>query len=87
MPLVSLPASLEMASGGLRRPVGKVLELADGLFLPSLVWEHRRLNLGSHASKEVAEACYDAAKLLVRVAARTLLLPSPFAACCCMGHW
>ncbi len=72
MPLASLPASLEMASGGLRRPVGKVLELADGLFLPSLVWEHRRLNLGSHASKEVAEACYDAAKLLVRVAAKTL---------------
>jgi len=40
-----------MTSAGLQRPKGKVLELADGLFLPSLVWEHRRLNLGSHASK------------------------------------
>ena len=48
-----------------QRPAGKVLHHDGGLYEPSLVWQHRRLPLGLHASEAVAEATYDVAKLLV----------------------
>lgn len=47
-----------------QRPQVKVLQRGS-LFQPSLVWEHRPLPLGLHASEEVAQAVYDVTKLLV----------------------
>ena len=50
-----------------QRPTGKVLHHDGGLYEPSLVYQHRRLPLGLHASEALAEATYDVAKLLVGV--------------------